>query len=139
MRKAIRAFSILTGIAALLCALLVWDVYGFFPFPSICGHLSARSDIARGHYVLLGYGLPFRGADEYTRILRQRYRVEFRYVAFCTVSRSQRDYADAYDKISRAAVNEKFGKDVFKESYEESQKWAFQTPELKTSVPPIKK
>ena len=110
--------------AAIVLSVLLfgWTVFGWRPTPSICGQLKARIDVSRGHYNELGYGFPFRGASQYGRILRQRYGIEFRYVGFCTVSRYRVDYADAYEIVSTAAAKRKFGRDVFKEAYEEAVK-----------------
>jgi hypothetical protein len=80
------------------------------------GRMAARFDIRHGHYVLLTYGLPPVGRPEFARLLKQRYGIEVRAVAFCIVSENLRSYADSYDEVSIAAANQKFGHDVFKES-----------------------
>jgi hypothetical protein len=103
----------------LVLALLVnlWQVSA-----STRGRLAARHDISRAHYQILGYGLPPPCREKYARLLRERYGIQFRVVAFCVVSESLRSYADAYDDVSSAAATRKFGHDVFKECWEEAQK-----------------
>ena len=88
------------------------------------GRHAAERDLARGRYVVLGYGLPPRGVAEYKQILREKYGVEYRQVALCIVSRSLVAYADSYDKISGDAIRQKFGNDILKHSWDEAnQEW----------------
>jgi hypothetical protein len=86
------------------------------------GQIVARFDAAHGYYEVLGYGLPSPRRTEYVRLLRQRYGIQFRTVAFCTVSRPIVAYADGYNSVSIAAANRKFGHDVFKECAEDAKK-----------------
>ena len=86
------------------------------------GRWAARFDLARGHYVILGYGLPPRGVVEYKQILRARYGVEYKQVALCIVSESLVSYADAYNDVSGAAIKSRFGQDVFKKSGDEADR-----------------
>ena len=81
-----------------------------------------RYDVWRGNYVLLQYGLPAEERGEYNRLLRDRYGIQPRAVAFCIVSPALRAYVDAYDEVSGAAVTRKFGRDVYEECWEEAQK-----------------
>ncbi len=112
---------ILVGTVA-AALLFMWAVFGFWPIPSVRGQLDARIDVSRGHYKKLGYGLPFRGSTEYARLLKERYGIDFGYIAYCTASNSQRGYADAYNEVSTAAAKRKFGRDVFKETFDEAQR-----------------
>ena len=90
----------------------------------IHGQLDARFDIARGHYEVLGYGLPAPWRAEYVRLLRERYGINFRTVALCIVSRTLVAYVEGYNGESTAAANRKFGHDVFKECVAEAgQSW----------------
>ena len=74
--------------------------------------------------MVLGYGLPPRGIAEYKQILQERYGVEYRQVALCIVSESLVSYADAYDEVSAAAIESRFGHDIFKKSWDEAnRKW----------------
>jgi len=78
--------------------------------------------VARGHYRLLTYGLPVSWLPQYAVLLRKRYGVEVHAVAGCVVSPALISYVDNYDRVSTAAVNRKFGHDVFKECAEDAQK-----------------
>jgi hypothetical protein len=122
MTKPIRILAKAALVAALLYLLLVWDDDGWRPIPSVRGRIDAKNDLAHGRFKDLGYGLPFGGADEYARLLKERYGIDFHYVDFCTVSKPTRDYADAYDEVSIAAAKRKFGRDVFKDAYDQAVK-----------------
>jgi hypothetical protein len=103
------------GIAALLTPIVVWDSYAWRPIPRISGRHDARNDLAHGRFRILGYGLPAKGLPVYIALLRQQYEVEYDHVAGCTVSQETIDYVDAYDEVSAAAINRKFGHDVVRE------------------------
>jgi hypothetical protein len=98
--------AILTAVIALL---FVW--YG--PLAAPRGRFSAEVDLHRGRFVLLTYGLPPLDSNEYERILRQRYGIEVRRVADCIVSSSEIAFVDAYDHISMAAAQNRFGPNIF--------------------------
>jgi len=55
--------------------------------------------------------------SSYSNLLHQRYGVEFQAVAGCIVSKALVDYVTAYNEVSMAAVNNKFGRNIFKEIY----------------------
>jgi hypothetical protein len=119
MSKAVNLKNAFLAFGAIALVLTAW-----LESASARGRWVARFDLARGHYVVLGYGLPPRGVAEYKQILRERYSVEYRQVALCIVSRSLVSYADAYDQVSAAAIENKFGHDVFKKSWDEAdRKW----------------
>jgi hypothetical protein len=88
--------------------------------------MAAEFDLCRGHYALQTYGLnPW--ADEYSRLLKQRYGIETHVMALCIVSDTVIAYADNYNFLSTAAANHKFGKDVFKECREDARRnWEHQ-------------
>lgn len=99
------------------------------------GRLAAHFDVWRGHYVVLAYGLPSPWRPQYAQLLRDRYGIEVRTVAFCIVSKTLRSYADSYDAVSEAAANQKFEHDVFKESAEVARaEWDLAVPEFSISV-----
>lgn len=85
------------------------------------GALVAHYDISRGHYQILGYGLPAPTRREYVRILKTRYGVEYHAVAGCIVSQQLVDYVDAYDEVSMSAAQRKFGLDIFKKASTEAE------------------
>jgi hypothetical protein len=88
----------------------------------IRGELLARVDVARGRYVVMGYGLPAPGVPEYTRLLRERYGVEYRPVAGCLVSKSLISFVSAYNSVSTAAAKRRFGHDMFQESCNDAKR-----------------
>jgi hypothetical protein len=66
--------------------------------------------------------------SESDRLLRERYGIKVRTVALCIVSESLVSYADAYDEVSTAAANRKFGHNVFKECIEAAgEDWSART------------
>lgn len=129
MKSFVRIFARVVAVTTMAILLLIWAVFSWWPIPSALGKRDARIDISRGHYKELGYGLPLPGSNEYARLLYERYGIEFHYVGYCTVPKFRRDYADAYDEVSSAAVKRKFGRDVFKETYDEAAKnWKLTHP-----------
>src|SRR6476619_4095775 len=92
----------------------------WFATASVRGEIDAQRDIAQDHYVVLGYGLPSPWRQEYIRLLRERYGIRFRTVALCIVSEDVKAYADNYNKVTVAAANRRFKRDVFKECAEEA-------------------
>jgi hypothetical protein len=119
MSKVLSRRNTLLAFGAIALLIVAW-----FESASMRGRWVARFDLARGHYVVLGYGLPPRGIAEYKQILQERYGVEYRQVALCIVSESLVSYADAYDEVSAAAIESRFGHDIFKKSWDEAnRKW----------------
>jgi hypothetical protein len=114
----------------------IWRITFPWPFPAARGRFAAHLDLAVGNYRIMRYGLSI--ADrEYTGLLKQRYNIDSKRVAFCIVSRSLVDYADSYNEISEAAANKKFGRDVFSECFQEARKtWEKRRAELQTSEAP---
>lgn len=110
--KKLSAFLVL---AALLLASVGWDLPA-----RIRGHLDAYFDLARGHYSVLSWGLPFSGRAEYSRLLQERYGIEERVIGGCVLAPSRRAYAEGYNAVSVAAAKRKFGRDVFNEGISEA-------------------
>jgi hypothetical protein len=104
-------------VAVLVSALVFWPMTA-----SVRGRFAGRRDIAKGQYVLLGYGEPGPSRSDYVRLLHERYGVEFKAVAGCIVTESLVAYVDAYDNEVFAAANKKFGHDIFKETAEEADR-----------------
>ena len=77
------------------------------------GQAMARIDVARGRYRIFDYGLGAETGDEaLTTLLQQRYGIVYRRVGACHVSEPVAAYVSAYDKISNAAIERKFGQGV---------------------------
>lgn len=82
----------------------------------------ARFDIARGHYSVLSYGLAASWVPEYRTLLHDRYGISHKTIAGCTISYPRMAYADAYNRVSVPAANQRFGHDVFKECSDGARK-----------------
>jgi hypothetical protein len=122
MKNPKRALWIVGVIVSLAFSVAAWGYTA-----SSRGRLSARFDVWRGHYGVLLYGLPGPWRPEYAKLLRERYGIEIDTIALCIVSETSRAYADSYNQVSAAAVNRKFGHDVFKECAETASKnWELQ-------------
>jgi hypothetical protein len=113
--------NVLLGIAAIvvlpILTYLIW-----LESASVRGKWAAHSDLARGHYKILAYGLPPAGAGEYKAILQSRYGVEYQQAAFCIVSPALMKYVDAYDGVTETAIAQKYGHDIFKKSWDEANR-----------------
>jgi hypothetical protein len=112
------------GGAIALVALLVIALQAWPATAALRGRIAARIDLRSGHYKILVYGLPPADRPEFARLLRERYGIEMEAVASCTVSEPLLSYADAYNEVSIAAANHKFGRGVFEESEEEAERLA---------------
>jgi len=122
MRRFIRFATSVVAVVAIAILVIQWDSSGWWPIASALGRHNARVDVARGHYLVLTYGIADPTGSPHANLLRQRYGVEFHAVAGCIVSKSLVDYAAAYNEVSTAAVKGKFGRDVFREAYNEEEK-----------------
>src|SRR5947209_2579126 len=108
MKKFFNRRNVLLAVTAIVVFPILAGMMWLVSAP-LRGRWAARSDLAHGHYRVLGYGLPPAGVYEYKDLLQRRYAVEYRQVAFCTVRLSTRSYVDAYDAVSGAAIQAKFG------------------------------
>jgi hypothetical protein len=113
----IRKHKALAAVAVICLGIAAWNMSA-----SIRGRIHAHFDVALGHYKILGYGSPTPWRREYVRLLKERYGVEFHEEALCIVSTSLVDYVDAYDEVSEAAANRKFGRNIFEETAEDARK-----------------
>lgn len=121
MQDFVRNHKKLVAVAALAGSLMLATVL-WIGSASTRGRMVALLDTRRGYYGVLGYGLPSPWRAEYAHLLRERYGIQFRTVAFCTVSRPIVAYADGYNDVSIAAANRKFGHDVFEECAEDARR-----------------
>jgi hypothetical protein len=110
-----KTLAFFAAFALLVCGVIVWNETAFTR-----GQVAAHFDVARGHYKILGYGLPAPGHPEYIRTLHDKYNVEFHPVAGCIVSQSLISYVDGYNGVSVAAANRKYGRDIVHESLKEA-------------------
>jgi|HubBroStandDraft_6_1064221.scaffolds.fasta_scaffold531820_3 hypothetical protein len=110
----------LTAIAIMVYAVVLY--FTFRPPASVRGQRAAQSDISRGRYAQLGYGLPTEWTPDYVRLLRERYGVEYRVVAGDVLSQSEAEYYGAYNAVTTDAANRRFAHDIFKECAEAARK-----------------
>ena len=107
-------------LAAVIVAALL--LVGWWLSASARGYFVARFDVARGHYEVQSFGLPAAWRPDYARLLRERYGIEHRTVAGCVVSESLVSYVSAYNGVTKAAAERKFGRDVFAECAADARK-----------------
>jgi len=110
-RRLAALLTVASAIVAVVAGFWGWELSA-----QMRGQVVARLDLARGHYEVLSYGLPVVWHSEYTRTLREHYGIEERLVAGCVVTKALVAYADAYNEVIFTAANQKFGRDVFRES-----------------------
>jgi len=114
-------------LAAAIALLAVLGI-GWWFSASLRGRIAAHIDVARGHYKILGYGLPVVWQPAYARILKERYGIEYEGVAGCIVSDSLVSYVEGYDAVSTHAANRKFGSDIFRKASDEAKlEWESQS------------
>ena len=120
LRRFVSEHKLLTALAGVAFLFVLY--FAFHPSPAVRGRRDARFDLAHGHYVQLGYGLPTEWASEYDRCLRERYGVEARTVAGDVLTESELSYYSSYNSVSTAAIKAKFGPDVFDLCVESARK-----------------
>ena len=116
-------------VTTIVMAILIGGPVGWWATANLRGRAVAYVDLARGHYEVQGYGYPDPWRREYKLHLRERYGIEYRQVAFCTVSLWQRNYSDGYDSVMATAAQRKFGRDVVNQTLNEAyENWKMQHP-----------
>jgi len=92
------------------------------------GERDARKDLASGHYILLGYGLPPPGSPEFAQCMRG-YGIEIRNIGGDVFAKGrdlatgyELSYYQSYNATSSAAIKQKFGPDVFDRCRETARK-----------------
>jgi hypothetical protein len=98
---------------------------GYFllqPSPYSRGVEEAYADHERGHYEIKSYGYPAPWLWEYRRVLQERYGVKLNRVADCVVTERLVSYVGGYNEVSTRLLNEKYGRDIFKECMEFAEK-----------------
>jgi len=114
----IRAHKTLSATSIAIIALLtIWTAS-----PVLRGSVTARIDVARGHYEIETFGLPVPWRPQYAQLLHDRYGVEINPVAGCVVSQSLLSYSHAYNSVVADAVRHKFAHDIFAECAADARK-----------------
>ena len=122
----------LTAVSTLVILMLTY--YAWDASASVRGEVVARYDIARGHYQELTYGLPVPQRPTYAHVLKERYGIEVHAVSGCIVWPSLIAYVRGYNKVSMAAANRRWRRDVFDESWHEAGRiWRLNHPEALVS------
>ena len=95
--------------------------------PDERGRSEAAQDVAEGKFVIKGWGLlEFKVNDIPTRtevyegLLLRKYKISFEWVAGCLIPDELLSYVTAYNEVSKAAIEAKFGKDVFEKTRKEA-------------------
>lgn len=99
-----------------IALLVVWQTC-----PGIHGRLAANWDLARGRPQRLAVGLPATWAKDAERLLLNRYGIETRRVAGCVVTERLLCFVAAYNEVSRKSALAKYGRDVFRECFEDAE------------------
>jgi|HubBroStandDraft_1064217.scaffolds.fasta_scaffold98958_1 hypothetical protein len=126
MKDFLSQYKKLVVLAAIGVALVLYFVLRLAP--SFRGARDAREDLAHGHYVQLGYGLPTAWASEYDQCLRG-YGIEVRNIGSDVFKNGhdvatgfEMSYYQSYNAVSSAAIKEKFGPDVFGQCVDAARK-----------------
>ncbi len=101
----------------------VKDMLGYPNDPAKAGELGqadARRDLSNGVMMVKSAGLPGPSWDEYAHLLKERCNVELLPIAGCIVSDGLLAYLRGYNEVSRAAIQQKFGTDIFAELNKEA-------------------
>lgn len=85
------------------------------PDASRLGRRLAEKDFMEGYYRILYYGLAANPSKPEARLYK-RYGIRGYSVAGCLVTDGLVEGADSYNETMRNLLNQKYGKDIFKES-----------------------
>jgi len=135
-------------LAIAAAAVILGAVFGVRPSKDLSkgqfrGELDAQKDLASGHYIQLGYGLPLPWASEFDLCL-QGYGIEVRNIGgdvfedgHDLATGIELSYYESYNEVSSVAIKKKFGPDVFDRCTETARhKWESSHPESKRKSPP---
>jgi hypothetical protein len=84
------------------------------------GTVHASLDRVLGNLRTKTYGHHHPVIYEYQKLMSERYKVSIDHITGCTPSPWERSYVKAYNAISRPAIEKKYGRDVFDESFSEA-------------------
>ncbi len=99
------------------------DVLGYPNDPAKArelGQADARRDLSNGVMQVKSAGLPGPTREEYAHLLKDRCNAELHPIAGCIVSEGLLAYLRGYDEVSKAAIQQKFGIDIFTELNKEA-------------------
>jgi len=84
------------------------------------GRVEAEADLKAGRLVILDYGVPRKGQNEFEALLRERYEVEVRRVANEVVNPTIYGRAFGYNDVSKPEIKRRFGNDVLERLEQEA-------------------
>lgn len=85
------------------------------------GTKDGKEELKKGALAVESFGLLAPWTPIYSRILKERYGVEERIVAGCSVDSDIIGHADGFNTVMERAITEKYGKDVFAEAATEAR------------------
>jgi hypothetical protein len=86
------------------------------------GEFDAENDLRANRLVVENWGFPMKGQNEYAKILREKYSVEFKRVAGDIVDGQTVGHAKGYNELSEAEIKRRFGNDVFEKAKIEAER-----------------
>lgn len=85
------------------------------------GQADARRDLTKGVLALEIYGVPVPGSEHYDLLLRQRYGIQLRLVATCSINQKTFDHATGYDGIMEPEIGRRFGTNIVQSIWSEDR------------------
>ncbi len=85
------------------------------------GTRDGKEELKKGVLAVESFGLLAPWTPTYVRILKERYGVEDRIVTGCSVDNDIVGHADGFNTVTKRAITEKYGKDVFAEAATEAR------------------
>lgn len=108
MSARIKKASGIVGLAA-LCFVIDFFFIGLTGAP--IGAVQAPFDRALGDLRIKAYGLQHPVFHDYQKLMSERYRINIDFIAGRTPNQWQISYVEAYNAISKAAIEKKYGGD----------------------------
>jgi hypothetical protein len=84
------------------------------------GCREAWRDLHENRLIIEEHGLPPPCWDDYKKLLEQRYHVQVRMVGGCVVDEKVVGHEKGYNQISKAEIEQRFGKDVLEKALAEA-------------------
>lgn len=104
----------LVGVLALFAGVMSYSFGAYYD-----GKVDAHLDLMRGRYRIRVYGS--RGANPYWGLLSRKYGIEHEVVADCVVTQEIVEEAHGYNEVMHAAIEGRFGEDIFSEARLEAE------------------
>ena len=85
------------------------------------GKTQANEDIPNGILAIEQAGFLMKFDEEYVRLLKQKYGIEVRRVAFCVVHEDVEEHMRGYNKVAEAEIARRFGKGCLLKAEQQAQ------------------